>query len=59
MVVLTLLVLIDEPQGGRYYGGEVAAPVFQRVAWEAVRVLNIPPDDPGLRAAAAGGEESG
>lgn len=56
---LVMLVLIDEPQGGRYYGGEVAAPVFQGVAWEAVRVLNIPPDDPDRAARAAAGAGAG
>ena len=41
---LALLVLVDEPKKGGYMGGQVAAPVFQRVAWEAVRLLNVPPD---------------
>ena len=41
---LAMLVLVDEPRAGKYFGGEVAAPVFRRVAWEAVRLLNVPPD---------------
>ena len=39
------VVLIDEPQGEQYYGGEVAAPVFSRVVSGALRVLNVTPDD--------------
>ncbi|HNY26163.1 MAG TPA: penicillin-binding protein [Candidatus Sumerlaeota bacterium] len=35
---------LDEPQGKTIYGGKVAAPVFQRVAEHAMRVLAIPPD---------------
>lgn len=36
--------MIDEPSAGDYYGGVVAAPVFSRVMQEALRVLNIAPD---------------
>ncbi|MDW8131952.1 MAG: penicillin-binding protein [Bryobacterales bacterium] len=32
--------------GTRRYGGEVAAPVFRRVASEALRILNVPRDLP-------------
>ena len=39
---LTILVMIDTPRGGSYTGGRVAAPVFQRVAEEALRHLAIP-----------------
>ena len=39
---LAILVIIDEPQG-KYYGGTVAAPVFRRIAREALNYLNIPP----------------
>jgi cell division protein FtsI (penicillin-binding protein 3) len=42
---LAVVVVIDEPSAGRYYGGEVAAPVFARIVSDAVRVLAIPPDD--------------
>ena len=44
---LVLAVMIDEPEGGQYYGGLVAAPVFSQVMKGALRILNIPPDDPG------------
>lgn len=42
------LVVIDAPKatGPQVYGGAVAAPVFQAVASEAVKILNIPPDKP-------------
>ena len=39
---LTILVVIDEPRG-QYYGGTVAAPVFRRIAREALNYLNIAP----------------
>lgn len=32
--------------GARRYGGEVAAPVFRKVAGEALRILNVPRDLP-------------
>ena len=41
-----LLVLIDEPRAGDTAGGKVAAPVFAKVMAGALRLLNIPPDDP-------------
>ena len=36
--------VIDRPQGQEYYGGEVAAPVFGRIMEEALRTLQIAPD---------------
>jgi cell division protein FtsI (penicillin-binding protein 3) len=41
---LAAVVIIDEPTGDLYYGGDVAAPVFGEVMTEALRVLAIPPD---------------
>lgn len=41
---LVLVVLIDEPRAGDYYGGLVAAPVFSRVMSGALRLMNIAPD---------------
>lgn len=55
---LVMVVMIDEPTAGKYYGGQVAAPVFSKVMAGALRLLNIPPDDygpSGLRLASAGG----
>lgn len=40
-----LVVMIDNPKGQEYYGGEVAAPVFSRIAAGALRLLNVAPDD--------------
>ncbi|MEM7764481.1 MAG: penicillin-binding transpeptidase domain-containing protein [Pseudomonadota bacterium] len=46
---LAAVVVIDEPTGGDYYGGDVAAPVFSEVMREALRLMALPPDDvPGL-----------
>ena len=41
-----VVVTIDDPKRGEYYGGEVAAPIFSRVVRSAVRLLNIAPDRP-------------
>ncbi len=42
---LVMAIIIDEPQSGEHYGGQVAAPVFSKVIQGALRILNIPPDD--------------
>ena len=41
---LAMVVMIDEPSNGEYYGGLVAAPVFATVMADALRLLNIKPD---------------
>lgn len=38
------LVVIDEPRGGRYHGGQVAAPVFSHILARALPLMGIPPD---------------
>ncbi len=38
-------VVIQDPRGGDYYGGLVAAPLFRRVMADALRLMNVPPDD--------------
>ena len=40
-------VMIDEPQGVKYYGGDVGAPVFSSVMGAALRMMSVPPDAPG------------
>jgi len=40
---LMVAVMVDEPQG-LYYGGEVAAPAFERIMEFALPYLRIPPD---------------
>ena len=42
---LVAVVVVDEPKNKHYYGGKVAAPVFSNVMSEALRLLNIAPDD--------------
>ncbi len=42
---LAAVVVIDEPSGGKYHGGDVAAPVFSAVMAGALRLLAVPPDD--------------
>ncbi len=42
---LVMAVMIDEPTQNGYYGGIVAAPVFSDVVSNALRILDIPPDD--------------
>jgi cell division protein FtsI (penicillin-binding protein 3) len=42
---LAALVLIDEPTGSEYYGGDVAAPVFAAVMSGALRLMGVAPDD--------------
>lgn len=42
---LIVAVMIDEPSAGKYYGGEVAAPVFSSVMGSALRALGVAPDD--------------
>jgi len=39
-----MVVVIDEPKAGDYYGGLVAAPVFSRVMAGALRLMNVAPD---------------
>jgi cell division protein FtsI (penicillin-binding protein 3) len=43
---LVILVSLDSPRGLHNQGGDVAAPVFARVAEQALRRLAVPPDDP-------------
>ena len=39
-----IVVIVNEPKGEEHYGGQVAAPVFSRVAAGALRIMNISPD---------------
>ena len=43
---LVVAVMIDEPGGTEYYGGEVAAPVFSKVTGAALHALGVPNDAP-------------
>ena len=39
-----LVILIDEPKAGQYYGGAVSAPVFSNIMAYALRANNVTPD---------------
>jgi len=39
-----VVVVIDEPQGEGYHGGDAAAPVFAKIVSGALRLLAVPPD---------------
>jgi cell division protein FtsI (penicillin-binding protein 3) len=55
---VVMVVMVDEPSGGKYYGGQVAAPVFSHVMAAALRLLAVPPDDvPLLQTRSSGVEE--
>jgi len=41
---IVVVVTIHEPKGEEYGGGQVAAPVFSKIAAGAMRILNVPPD---------------
>ncbi|HWY73106.1 MAG TPA: penicillin-binding protein 2, partial [Burkholderiaceae bacterium] len=40
---VVIAVMIDDPRSGRYYGGDVAAPVFSQVAAGTLRALQVAP----------------
>ncbi len=41
---IVVAVMIDEPSAGRYYGGDVAAPVFAETVQQTLRMMGLPPD---------------
>lgn len=41
---IVVAVMVDEPRAGKYYAGDVAAPVFSQVVQSTLRALNVPPD---------------
>ncbi|CBL44250.1 Cell division protein FtsI/penicillin-binding protein 2 [gamma proteobacterium HdN1] len=43
---LALVIMIDDPKGKEYYGGQVAGPVFSRIMAGMLRIKNVPPDLP-------------
>ncbi|WMS88680.1 peptidoglycan D,D-transpeptidase FtsI family protein [Pleionea litopenaei] len=48
---IAMVVMLDEPEGDVYYGGDVAAPIYSNVAEQALRLLNIVPDKETLQTA--------
>jgi len=41
---IVVAVMVDEPSNGKYFGGDVAAPVFSAVVQQTLRTLGVPPD---------------
>jgi cell division protein FtsI (penicillin-binding protein 3) len=41
-----LVVMIDDPKGGKHFGGEVAAPAFGYIMSDALRLHRVAPDAP-------------
>jgi cell division protein FtsI/penicillin-binding protein 2 len=41
---LAIVVMVDEPKGSKFHGGDVSAPVFSRIALAALKTLDVPPD---------------
>lgn len=39
-----IVVMVDDPKAGLYYGSQVAAPLFSKIATGALRLFNVPPD---------------
>ena len=48
-----IAVMIDEPTAGKYFGGDVSAPVFSNMMSQALRMSGVAPDAPQLREANA------
>jgi cell division protein FtsI (penicillin-binding protein 3) len=43
---IIVAIMIDEPSAGKYYGGQIAGPVFSRIAGDALQTLGVEPDAP-------------
>ena len=41
---IIVAVMVDEPTAGKWYGGDVAAPVFSEVVQQTLRMMGEPPD---------------
>jgi len=41
---IIVAVMVDEPGAGKYFGGDVAAPVFSQVVQQTLRMMGVPPD---------------
>ena len=42
---IVTVVVVNQPQGKKYYGGQVAAPIFSLIVSGALRIMGIPPDE--------------
>ncbi len=41
---IVVAVMLDEPSNGKYFGGDVAAPVFSETVQQTLRMMGLPPD---------------
>jgi cell division protein FtsI (penicillin-binding protein 3) len=41
---IIVAVMVDEPSAGKYFGGDVAAPVFSEVVQQTLRMMGVQPD---------------
>ena len=41
---IIVAVMVDEPTAGKWYGGDVAAPVFSEVVQQTLRLMGVQPD---------------
>ena len=41
---IIVAVMVDEPNAGKWFGGDVAAPVFSQVVQQTLRTLGVQPD---------------
>ncbi len=39
-----MAVMVDDPRGGKYYGGTIAGPVFSKTMQDTLRLYNVAPD---------------
>ncbi len=56
---LICVVVINDPTGEQYYGGDVAAPLFADVVSGALRLMDVPPDDYSALMVQSGGPGQG
>ncbi|OED40137.1 cell division protein [Endozoicomonas sp. (ex Bugula neritina AB1)] len=56
---LAMVVVIDDPAGDIYYGGQTAAPVFSKVAAGALRMLSVEPENEQPLMSGVGGNSMG
>jgi len=54
---LVMVVVVNDPRSGAYFGGLVAAPIFSKVTAGALRLLGIPPDNLPLKQASGHHQE--
>ncbi|ROZ72645.1 penicillin-binding protein 2 [Ramlibacter sp. WS9] len=41
---IIVAVMVDEPSAGKYYGGDVAAPIFSTTVQQTLRMMGVQPD---------------